>query len=332
MTAWGTTDTGELEQLQLIVERLPIGVIVFDKKRYDITFANNAARRMVRPAKARRGTEMPDPWPSFSLPEYAARLVSAGFAPDTRVDVDEERIYLVSGIATPTSSESVILFEDISARDRRSRAEREFVANAAHELLSPLTGITSAAHVLQAGAKEVREDRDRFIAHIVQECERLTRVARSLLVLARAQSGEEPPRLEISPLCELLDEVVEHVPASINVDCDKSLTVFTDADLLVQALHNLVTNAATHGQGDEVLVTAKRRGDKVIAIDVCDSGGAPLGVSEFRGRFRSGAGRDGGGFGLGLSIAEQSLEVIGGRLTFVDGAARVEVPQGSLAR
>lgn len=331
MTAWGTADFAELEQLQLVVERLPIGVIVFDKKRYEITFANNAARRMVRPARARRGAEMPDPWPSFSLPEYAARLVSVGFAPDTRVDVDEERIYLLSGIATDSSSESVILFEDITARERRSRSEREFVANAAHELLSPLTGITSAAHVLVAGAKEVPEDRDRFIAHIVQECERLSRVARSLLVLARAQSGEEPPRLEISPLCELLDEVVEHVPAAIDVDCDKSLTVFTDPDLLVQALHNLVTNAATHGRGGHVVVTAEPAAKNFVAINVRDGGGAMLGVSEFKGRFRSGAGRDGGGFGLGLSIAEQSLEVIGGRLSFADGVARIEVPQGALA-
>jgi signal transduction histidine kinase len=54
-------------------------------------------------------------------------------------------------------------------------------------------------------------------------------------------------------------------------------------------------------------------------------------LDEFRPRFRSAAGRDGDGFGLGLSIAEQSLEVMGGNLLLGGSAVRVRIPRGVLA-
>src|SRR5205085_2338664 len=104
--------------------------------------------------------------------------------------------------------------EDATARDRRATAQREFVSNAAHELLTPLTGIVGAAHVLESGGKIVPETRDRFIAHIARECDRLARIARALLVLARARSGEEPPRPEIVSLRPLIDDALRRAQAA----------------------------------------------------------------------------------------------------------------------
>ena len=331
MTAISPFYSGEQEQLALVLERLPIGVIMFETRRKQVAFANNAARRLLHPERLRRGRELPEPWPHFSLQRYADRLVGPGVAPDQRVDLDDGRVYIVSGVTARRTDIAVILIEDVSARERRTRAEREFVANAAHELLTPLTGIVGAAHVLQAGAKDVPEERDRFIAHIATECSRLARLARSLLVLARAQSGEEPPRLEIVPLCPLLDEVIELVNATVTVRCDRELAVFADFDLLVQALTNLIANAIRYGSGGDIAVEARRIEGNVVEVDIVDSEAAGPDIGEFRRRFRSAAGRDGGGFGLGLSIAEQSLEVMGGQLLLNRGEARIQLPQGSLS-
>jgi len=55
--------------------------------------------------------------------------------------------------------------------------QQEFIANVAHELLTPLTGIVGAAHALESGAKADPELRDRFIGHITRECSRLARVS-----------------------------------------------------------------------------------------------------------------------------------------------------------
>jgi signal transduction histidine kinase len=315
-----------------VVERLPIGVIVFSKRSGEVVFANRAAQRLLHPVKIRRGTELPEPWEGFSLRGYARRLDNPGVAPDEDVEVGRDHVYRLSGITARETNSGVILVEDVSARERRSRAEREFVANAAHELLTPLTGIVGAAHVLQAGAKDVPEERDRFIEHIAYECNRLTRIARSLLVLARAQSGEEPPRLDVLPLGALLHESVDQSGAEIAIRCDEGLTVFTDADLFTQAVANLIANAVRHGSGGENVIEARPIADDLVQIDVRDTSAGAGDVGDFLPRFRTAAGRDGGGFGLGLSIAYQSLEAVGARLGLEGGSARIELPRGGTSK
>ena len=311
---------------------------MFGKKRYDVVFSNDAAQRLLHPTRLRRGQPLPDVWETFSLRQYAERLIQPGTVDeDERAAIDDERVYILSGITARDTNSAVILIEDVSERERRSRAEREFVANAAHELLTPLTGIVGAAHVLQAGAKDVPEDRDRFIEHIGRECGRLTRIARSLLVLARAQSGEEPPRLEILNLCGLIGEAFDAAALdegiALTLNCDESLTVLADADLFLQAAVNLLVNAQRHGSGD-VLVEARRVGSNLVVIDVINStAGRSRDVNALRGRFRTGEGRDGGGFGLGLSIASQSLAAMNGRLELEPGenvVARIELPFGGM--
>jgi signal transduction histidine kinase len=317
-----------VEQLALVVDRLPIGVILVDPARLTVLYSNASARRVLRPVKLPTGRPLPDPWPSFSLPQFARNLIERGVAVETRVEIASDRVYFVDGIGARGANAVVILLRDVTEHNRRGRAEREFVANAAHELLTPLTGIVGAAHVLEAGAKNVPEDRDRFIAHIATECNRLARIARALLVLARAQSGEEPPRLEILPLRPVLDESAAAVETDVVVLCEPELTVLADIDLVNQAFTNLVANAARHGGGGTIAIEAWEAGADLVEVDVRAGDDVAGELSDLRARFRSGAGRDGGGFGLGLSIAEQSLEVMGGHLLLGGGSVRVRIPRG----
>jgi len=320
--------TEELAQLGLLVERLPTGVIVVDKARLDVRYANTAARRLLHPTKLRADGPLPDPWPSLSLPRFAKQLAVRGVAAETHVDAGRGRSYVLDGVDPHDANTVVILLRNNTMEDRRGRAEREFVANAAHELLTPLTGIVSAAHVLEAGAKNVPEDRDRFVAHIATECNRLAQIARSLLVLARAQSGEEPPRLEIVALGPVLDEAAAAVAAEVVVQCAPEVTVLADVDLLKQALANLISNAVQHGAEHNVTVEAQAASPDLVELHVLDGDGTHEELDGLRTRFRSGAGRDSGGFGLGLSIAAQSLEVMGGHLLLDENTVRVRIPRG----
>jgi two-component system, OmpR family, sensor histidine kinase QseC len=313
-------------------------VIIVGKEPFEVVYANTAAQRLLHPTRVRRGRPLPEVWHAFSLRTYAASLFNRGVPSDEQVRPDEDHTFVVSGITNRGQETAAILIEDASAKERRRRAEREFVANAAHELLTPLTGIVGAAHVLEAGAKEVPEDRDRFINHIARECDRLAKISRALLVLARAQSGEHPPRLELVPLCDLLDDIVStataETAAATAVECSSDITVFVDQDLFGQALVNLVLNAATHGAG-KLKVSATRPERGRVAIDIEDETVrvAAEQVGRMGTRFYSGAGLDSGGFGLGLSIARQSIEALGGTLTLGvrEGGrltARVEVLSG----
>src|SRR5207302_364071 len=88
---------------------------------------------------------------------------------------------------------AVAAFNDVTAREQRERIEREFIQNAAHQLRTPLAAITSAVAVLQAGASDDPIARAKFLDHIARESDRLARLTRSLLVLARAQTAQEKP-------------------------------------------------------------------------------------------------------------------------------------------
>jgi signal transduction histidine kinase len=126
----------------------------------------------------------------------------------------------------------------------------------------------------------------------------------------------------------LVKEVVELIDAKVTIHCDDALTVFVDADLFIQALANLIANAVQHGSGAEVVVEARAVSHDLVEIDIADPEAPVSDAIELRRRFRSGAGRDGGGFGLGLSIADQSLEAIGARLLLNGGSARVQLARG----
>jgi two-component system phosphate regulon sensor histidine kinase PhoR len=219
-----------------------------------------------------------------------------------------------------------VALADVSPNLRRERAEREFVANAAHQLRTPVAAIASSIEVLQGGAKEVPEERDRFLAHLDRQCNRLVQLTRALLLLARAQALDEPPALELVPLRPLLDGIAAaQRPApgvEVRVSCPADLAALTSRDLLEQALGNLAENAAKFTAEGEIVLTAAALDDGAISLDVSDSGpGAqvPSGMS-FE-RFYRDPGAQGEGFGLGLAIASEALRVLGGSLV-VDGTGR----------
>ncbi len=202
---------------------------------------------------------------------------------------------------------------------RRARIEREFVTNAAHELRTPVAAITSAVDVLQAGAKESREDRDRFLNHIAEQCRRLQRLSHALLVLARAEMGLERPRMDPIRLAPLLEGVAAALSTwpdvEIRVDCPPRLAALANQELLEQALLNVAANAAKYVErGSIELRSSAADGRVVVAISDTGPGMATEDRERAFERFRRGKGDAGDGFGLGLAIAAQAVEALGGAI------------------
>jgi two-component system phosphate regulon sensor histidine kinase PhoR len=214
---------------------------------------------------------------------------------------------------------AVAVFSDVTAAERRERAEREFVSNAAHELRTPLAAIVGAVEVLQAGAKDEPAERDRFLAHLERQCRRLERLTSALLVLARVQTGAEEPRLEIVELCPLLEDLTETVHPSprvrVEVACPEDLAVFATRELLEEALVNLLSNAAKYTRSGTIAIETVER-EEVVEIVVRDTGRGmePEDRERALERFYRGGNGDGGGFGLGLAIAAEAVKAMGSRL------------------
>jgi two-component system sensor histidine kinase VicK len=307
------------DRLHRLLDRLPEGVVTLDAE-LTVLFANSEAARLV--PGLRHGEPLPEPWRVTSLRTIARTLFEPLADPiEQRIAPDDEHIYQL--IAIPTASQSdyaIIVLADVSARERLERAEREFVANASHELRTPLTTILGAVEALQGGANDEARDRQRFIDLIDREARRLARLVRALLVLARAQTQQEPASAESIELRRLLEELAEHASVQpgveVAVSCPADLRVLTDPDLLEQALRNLVDNAGKFTAEGRILLEAERR-DGSVVISVSDTGrGIDLASQrKIFDRFHRIGGRNAEGFGLGLALVDQAVRVLGGQIS-----------------
>ena len=253
----------------------------------------------------------------------------AGCATDGRAQLSEFRIrhrdgrwlVLDGGLTAIEDGETKLLLvtaRDVTERARRERAEREFVSNAAHELLTPLAAMMAAIDVLQCGAKEIPAERDAFLDDLEREVGRLGRLAHALLVLARVQATDEPPRLQSVELAPLLDEVAGSLRASsdvaVDVVCGETIAVLAERDLLERALVNVAENAAAHTARGCIVIAARPGREDSVAIEVRDTGsGMPPDEREraFERFYRVGA-RGSEGFGLGLAIVREAVRALNG--------------------
>jgi len=295
--------------------RLPQGVVLVDSTLL-VDYANPAAERLLGVASP--GGPLPDPWPEFSLRDLAASL----FGPEppsggTLVETDHQ-FFWVEGVPPGTAETAIVIVDDVTERERARQSEREFVENAAHELRTPLAAIVSVMDVLDSGAKDIPETRDRFLKHIRVQSERLSRLATSLLVLARLQTGVEQPRLTVVPVLPLLEEIAGRLDPAEGVEVSvrgSELTgALADRDLLHRAVSNVAENSAKHTKTGEIVLEAVPNGT-TIQIEIRDTG---PGMSEeeqeraFHRFYRSSNGTD--GFGLGLAIAEEAVLGLGGTI------------------
>jgi signal transduction histidine kinase len=219
-------------------------------------------------------------------------------------------------------------------RLRRSfERERRFVADASHELRTPIAVLKTELETLLR-RDHPPEMHDALVA-AADEADHLARLAEDLLVLARASEG----RLAVRPepldshrvLASTRDRFGERAATEgrrIVVDAPAGLVLDADPMRLRQALGNLVDNALRHGGRDIVL--AARAADGGVVVEVADGGHgfpAALGDRAFERFTRGDEARTRGGAGLGLSIVRAIADAHGGRASIASdpGGARVRL-------
>jgi heavy metal sensor kinase len=217
-------------------------------------------------------------------------------------------------------------FNDTLARLEHSFEQlRRFTSDASHELRTPLTAIRSVGEVglrRDGSAEHYRE----VIGSMLEEAGRLTRLVDSLLVIARADSGQiQLARTGIAVLAfvrevtSLLEVLAEEKGQQVSVEGEASAEVQADPAILRQVLINLLDNAVKYSPAGGQIAVRVRAFEDRVEIEVGDSG--PGIAAEHRARvferfYRvdEGRSRDAGGAGLGLAIAKWGAEAHGGRL------------------
>jgi signal transduction histidine kinase len=308
------------DRLEHLLDRLNEGVLLVDRE-LEVEFANGRARELLGASNLERIGDHPSSAVG-AIRELALDLFSVGLPSHLRVTSDG-RSLLVSGIPPVADGDNaIVVVFDETQREHNERVQREFATNAAHELRTPLASIVTAVEMLRTGAKDEPEARDEFLDVIAREADRLTRLTRALLMLARAEMRDEFAPFTPVDVRPLLAQVAATLPKrdglEVSVECPPGLEIRGDADLLEQALSSIAVNAVQHTS--EGSVTLRGRGDNgSVVIEIADTGtGVPNAERErlFERFYRASgeAATRPGGFGLGLSIAREAVAALGGEI------------------
>jgi len=298
----------------------------------------NRAGRLVRTnAAARSMLRLPDPatdrhyLEAVRDPAIAAQLSQALTgqpSPPVEIQIDRERRLTVVAHVVPLSEArgggAVLVLHDVTERRQADQVRRDFVANVSHELRTPLTAIRGYVEALMEAPPP--DQARRFLDIIARHTQRMERLVRDLLRLARLDAGQEPLERGSCALAAIL-QAIEHEMEPQLEDrglrlelalADDAGTVQADPSKLHNILRNLIENAANYSPDDGTITVTSRRDDDWIEIAVADRGpGIP--ESEQRRIFERfyrvdrSRSRDPGGTGLGLSIVRHLVELHGGR-------------------
>ncbi|WP_405684497.1 ATP-binding protein [Streptomyces sp. NBC_00057] len=213
--------------------------------------------------------------------------------------------------------------ETLTALEASVDRQRRFVADASHELRSPIASLRTQLEV-GAAHPELLD-----VPGAVADTVRLQALAADLLLLARLDAGERPGRttLDLGALVheEVSQRTGDRIPVAVSVPDSGAFEVAGSRGQLARVIGNLLDNAERHAERTVAVSLRAERGGVVVAV-TDDGAGVPPDererIFERFVRLDDARTRDEGGAGLGLAIARDVAARHGGRLT-VDGA-----PQG----
>ncbi|WP_305783883.1 sensor histidine kinase [Symbioplanes lichenis] len=192
--------------------------------------------------------------------------------------------------------------------------QQQFVADASHELRSPLAGIRQAAEVSRAHPDALPPGE--LADAVLQESARLQRLVEQLLTLARTGSARPTTDVDLDDLALAAARRIHQL--SVDTTGIGPARVRGDATALTQVVRNLTDNAARHATST-VAVSVRTHGDQVELLVDDDGPGIPPGqrtrVFERFVRLDEARARDEGGSGLGLAIVHDIITAAGGTVT-----------------
>ncbi|MEB3198501.1 MAG: ATP-binding protein [Candidatus Sericytochromatia bacterium] len=339
----GTVEHGELRPLPaalgLVLDGLSEGVLLLDRD-FEPLLANLALRSMAT-AETSEGT---------GLSGYRTAFHTRCFVPDQLALIEDEMRHhpdrprtdiiqlerprqFLRRYGAPLQDDRgrcagfLVSYQDITREVEQDRLRQDFIANASHELRTPVTSVKLLLENLVEGAKDDPAVADEFLADALREMERMHTLVNDLLDLAALESGRDT--LQIAPLAiaTVIAEAVETVApqakqreVALRTDLpETSLDLEGDASRLRQVLVNLVANAVKFTpSGGTVTLRAWGESERVH-LAIADTGiGIPakdlphifdrfFRVTRNRSRLQ-------GGSGLGLTIVKQAVDAHRGEI------------------
>ena len=332
--------------LETLVNTTPVGVLVFDAKTGGVTSVNREARRIVSDLCAPGGsaeqllevlTFRRADGREISLVEFP---LAQGLRTGETVRAEEIVLQSPDGRsvttlinATPIFSEEgevesvVVTMQDMTPMEELERLRAEFLGMVSHELRTPLAAVKGSVDTLLESASDLDSaEMTQFFRIIRDQSENMRYLIGDLLDVARIETGTLPVSPEPVEAASLVDEARSRFQSgggrsNLVIDLPPDLPrVMADRRRIVQALGNLLSNAAHHSNELSPIRVAAVRDGVHVAFSVADDGvGVPAErlphlfrkFSRLDGEER---GREIAGSGLGLAICKGIVEAHGGRI------------------
>jgi two-component system phosphate regulon sensor histidine kinase PhoR len=295
--------TEQRDLLSAVIGGLVEGVVVVDRDG-TVALANPAARALIGDG---------------ALPAAIAARIASGGDDDLEITL-RERAVRVSARPLAEAGGAIAVLYDVTRLRALEDVRREFLANAAHELRTPITAISGYAETLEAGGVDETTSRE-FLTVIARNADRIARLVDDLLVLerleARAEVVEERGPVSIAPIVDDAIRTAKAAAPDANVTAEVAAgaTALGTRAGLEHVVQNLIDNAIRHG-GGAATVRVQKAGARVV-IEVADRG--PGIAAEHQARIFERFYRVEGtgsrvGSGLGLAIARRQVEAMGGTI------------------
>lgn len=215
----------------------------------------------------------------------------------------------------------VLLFLDVTEKEKAEQMRREFTANVSHELKTPLHTISGCAELMANGMVR-QEDMSKFSAQIYAESQRMIRLVEDIIRLSRLDEGAGDLKYEEVDFSSLAEETVnslmpeaESAGVGLSFKCEEASVIYGIPQLLQGIIYNLCDNAIKYNRkGGSVTVAVKHNKDGSICLSVADTGiGIPQAHREriFERFYRVDKSHSKaiGGTGLGLSIVKHAARL-----------------------
>ena len=220
--------------------------------------------------------------------------------------------------AAPLEDGALAILRDVTEERRVQRAKAEFIANASHELKTPLTALSGYLELLED--EEDERVRSEFLKDMRSQTDRLQSLARTLLDLSRLDANATTFRTEEVDLEDILHELRRdfgYTGRPMSIQADDVPPVVTDPTQLHRMLAILVDNALKYSSEDTPIDLNLSRDDGHAVISVTDRG---CGIPEseiphiFDRFYRAQGSSRADGTGLGLALAREIMDHLGGNI------------------
>ncbi len=323
---------GEREELSRIVTSMPIGVILLDREKR-VRYINELAKDFLALRKdVSEGMYVERILPSGQLFNLVEQVKDSAVV--SYLELPERGSLYLRVSAIPTGAGMLLVITDLTEERKLEQARRTFIADASHELQTPLTTVRVTAEYLLDELQEHKEA-SKYLSIIIEQQERMSKLVDDLLLLSRIESqptGRDWERIDLGQMVtSLVNDICRHPFAQeieIISDIAEEVYVMGRSTDLVRALSNILDNSIKYVrekfgaiQGGRINIRVYNSGS-YWKIRISDNGVGITAesVGKIFERFQRGDSHRArgdwgkGGYGLGLSITKRIIEGHGGEI------------------